>query len=186
MSPTSNQASGGSGLGQRAWGRWRRWQLSRPFWGALITIVAGTELMAVLWPRHGLGFWPASGLAGLGQLLLADALIACGLLTWFHPVWRSAYSTATVLLAISTLMTSSVGGYLAGAILGAAGGALSFAWVPGRQVEHTEPRTPPADSPVAGLALVTGDGNEADDGRTAGLPGARPRAGDRVRGRLLG
>jgi len=118
------------GMRTAAWAGWRHWRSSRPFWGALLMIAGGAELLVTLQagrPATSAGW---VGLAGPVQATLGVCLIVSGLLTWFHPVQRSLYSTAAILLATAALMTADVGGFVAGTVLGAAGGALGFAWVP--------------------------------------------------------
>jgi uncharacterized protein DUF6114 len=135
-----------AGTARRAWRGWRR---SRPFWGALAAVTGGGEIAAV---RLTLGSGKLDIIVPLG-LLIAAGLIVCGLLLVFDPVQRSLYSTAAVLLAVVGLSTAHVGGYLIGSILGAAGGALAFAWVP------AAPR-PPAGQPSSGpqgLTLILGE-----------------------------
>ena len=114
--------------------RCRQWQLSRPFWGALLMIIAGAKLLGAMRRGRAVRLTAAAGLSGPVQPPLASALVGCGLLTWFHPVQRSVYATAAILLATAALMTSDVGRHLMGTLIGAAGGSIAVAWVPtGRQ-----------------------------------------------------
>jgi hypothetical protein len=109
---------------------WRRWQLSRPFWGGLLVIAAGAELLVAMSLGRAFRLAAEAALAGPVPILLAGGLVACGLLTWFHPVQRSAYATAAILIATAALMTADVGGFVLGTLIGAAGGSVAFAWVP--------------------------------------------------------
>ena len=134
---------------------WRGWRLSRPFWGGLLVIAAGAEVLAVRIsllspdPSARITLVPAG-------ILIATALVLCGLLLWFHPVQRSLYSTAAILLAIVALMTAHLGGYLIGTLLGAVGGSVGYAWVPSEQ--GARPRHGPrADGPGPALTLIIGD-----------------------------
>lgn len=137
---------------------WRGWQRSRPFIGALIAIAGGTELMAVTLsvPGHSTRIIVPVG------ALIAGGILACALLLLFDPAQRSAYATVAILLAAIALTTSHLGGYLAGTVLAAAGGAVAFAWVPqvpaGRRVR----------APIPGFTLIRGEG-----GLLPG-PGSRP------------
>jgi|HubBroStandDraft_5_1064220.scaffolds.fasta_scaffold182722_2 hypothetical protein len=109
-------------------------------------------------------------------LWIAAGLITCGLLLLFDPVQRSAYAVLAILLAITALKTSHLGGYLIGTMLGLAGGAVAFAWVP---------MVPPVRAPLpAGFRLIRGEA----DGPPAARPGrpSRPRPAhpDQPPGRL--
>jgi hypothetical protein len=103
-------------------------------------------------------------------LLLAAGLIVCGLLLLFDPVQRSLYSTGAVLLAVVGLSTAHLGGYLIGSILGAAGGALAFAWVP------AAPRAPAGAAPGGsqGLKLIVGQASTRPDPAEPAAPGPEP------------
>lgn len=159
----------GFGSVYRAWRGWRR---SRPFSGALIAIVGGTEIMLVALSSsiHSTRMIVPAG------VLIAGGILACALLLLFDPAQRSVYATAAILLAISALTTSHLGGYLLGTLLGGAGGATAFAWVPrmpaGRRVR----------SPIPGFTLIHGEGGlrHLPAERRPGLAVTRP--GPAVRG----
>jgi Family of unknown function (DUF6114) len=136
----------------------RGWRRSRPFWGAVVILAAGGETAAV---RFTLPLRAAWTILPAG-LLIAGGMIACGVLLLFDPAQRSLYAVGAVLLSITALETSHLGGYLVGTLLGLAGGAMAFAWVPGL------PSAPRAAPP--GFTLILG---EAD--RPAGTP-HRPAA----------
>ncbi len=106
-------------------GRWRGWRRSRPFAGALLAICGGAEIAAVR-----LSLPMRSPHTIVPGLLIAGAMVICGVLLLAYPVQRSGYATVVILLAVAALSTAHLGGYLAGALLGAGGGAVAFAWVP--------------------------------------------------------
>jgi len=145
---------------------WRGWQRSRPFSGALITMAGGTELMLVSLSSsiHSTRIIVPAG------ALIAGGILACALLLLFDPAQRSVYATAAILLAISALTTSHLGGYLVGTALGGAGGAVAFAWVPcmppGRRVR----------APIPGFTLIRGEGGlgHPPAGRRPDLAVTRP------------
>ena len=156
---SQRDAAGVARAARRAGRGWRR---SRPFWGAVVTLAAGAETAAVRFaqPVH-----PGWTLLPVG-LLIAGGLIACSLLLLFDPAQRSVYAIAAILLSIAALLTSHLGGYLLGTLLGLAGGALAFAWVP---------RQPAAPAPAAAsLTLIRGEA----DLPAAACP-ARSRASER-------
>jgi hypothetical protein len=153
-----------AGAARRAGRGWRR---SRPFWGAVIILVAGGETAAV---RFTLPLRAAWTILPAG-LLIAGGMIACGLLLLFDPAQRSLYAVAAILLSITALETSHLGGYLIGTLLGLGGGATAFAWVPGL------PAAPPAAPP--GFTLILGEATRPPGAtpRRHRQPGGRPGAG---------
>jgi hypothetical protein len=149
----------------------RGWRRTRPFWGALIGMAGAAEIVAVRLslPVHNPRTFIPAG------VLIAAAIIACGLLLLFDPAKRSAYATAIVLLAIMALATSHLGGYLVGTLLAGAGGATAFAWVPSR----TRPAGEAARPAPPGFTLILGEADgRADRHRHArsGSPGSPGRA----------
>jgi Family of unknown function (DUF6114) len=146
----------------------RGWRRSRPFWGAALALAAGGETAAVLFSQPVQPGWTVRP-AGL---LIGGGLIACGLLLLFDPAQRSLYAVSAILLAIAALLTAHLGGYLLGTLLGLAGGALAFAWVPGQ---------PPAPPAPAGLTLIRGEADRSPPGARAGPADDGQR--DRQRGR---
>ena len=82
---------------------------------------------------------------------------------------RSLYAIAAILLSITALKTSHLGGYLVGTLLGVAGGAIAFAWVPGLP-------TGDAARPLPGFTLIRG---EADTRPERAGEEDRPRRLDR-------
>jgi hypothetical protein len=153
-----------AGRASRAWSGWQR---SRPFRGAVLAIAGGAEIMLVRFtlPVHNPRTIVPAG------LLIAVGIIVCGLLLLFDPVQRSVYATAAILLAISALTTSHLGGYLVGTLLGGIGGAVAFAWVPG------VPSGDAAPVPLPGFRLIRGEA-EAPPGSLARPD--RPRRLDRI------
>jgi hypothetical protein len=135
--PSAAQLSGGY-KSRSVWPGWHSWRLSRPFWGAAVAVAGSTELALT----GGMADWFSSGGPSVPELLLAVGLVLCALMLCFHPVWRSAYATVAVLLAVIALMTDHVGGYLAGSLLAAVGGAIAFAWVPASGPAEPRPDGP--------------------------------------------
>jgi hypothetical protein len=162
MPSHSRHPAGAAGRVRGARRAWRGWRLSRPFWGALVVIASGAEILAVRFSLLSPGQPARATFVAVG-VLIAIALVLCGLLLWFHPVQRSLYSTAAILLAIAALMTAHLGGYLLGTLLGAVGGSVAYAWVPGQQPEprarHGSAPRPagPGRGPAPALTLIIGD-----------------------------
>ena len=110
---------------------WRHWRRSRPFWGGLLIILAGAEILATV--RLPLRVMLHVGVQGIGAYLLPIVMILCGLLLWFNPQQRLFYSVLAVLLSLGTWLTSNLGGFLIGLLLGLVGGSLAFGWTAGRE-----------------------------------------------------
>ncbi len=125
---TRTPARTGTGL-RRARLAFRAWRRTRPFWGGLLVLLGGLEILSTtvvsLGPtlRVGLG-----GVDGFLGTLIAAVLALCGLLLWFTPAQRVFYSIVAVLLALATFNTINYGGFFIGMLLGIIGGALAFAW----------------------------------------------------------
>ncbi|GAA2474091.1 hypothetical protein GCM10010406_07590 [Streptomyces thermolineatus] len=125
------------GDGERAPGlraRWRTWRRARPFWGGLLTVVAGAEICAI--PLAPLEVMLHQGVAGIPSVLMGVFMVVMGLSVWFSPEHRSLAGVVTVLLAMAALVLSNLGGFFIGTIMGVVGGSICFAW---------QPRTRPAD-----------------------------------------
>ncbi len=109
------------------------WRRRRPFWGGLLLLIAGTELLMIPLPVHAMGLILHIGTGGVLGVLIGAILIVCGLLLWFNPAQRVFYAIVAVLLAVAALVASNLGGFLIGTLLGIIGGSLGFAWAPVQQ-----------------------------------------------------
>lgn len=148
---------------QRARLRWRWWRRSRPFWGGLLLILAGLELLAIpllsLLVHSAVKIVIYIGIGGVFGVLFGGLLIACGLLAWFHPAQRIFYAVVGVLLALGSFIVTNLGGFFLGMLLGVIGASLVFGWTPqpsgqGRRGRRRAPREP--QEPDDGLDAVLG------------------------------
>src|ERR1022692_1638224 len=159
----------------------RIWRRSRPFWGGLLLILAGLEMLAIpllsVLAHTSVKVIIYIGIGGVFGVLIGGLLVACGLLIWFHPSQRVFYAIAGVLLAVVSFVATNLGGFFVGMLLGVTGGSLSFAWAPvaGREPAARRHRRPRHDDPSDGLGIVLRD---QAGGRTA--PGDHRRSGDRL------
>ncbi len=104
----------------------RAFRVSRPFWGGLLVIGGAAE---ILLSEHGpLQVAIHIGIQGLAGYLIPMMLLLCGILLWFNPAQRTFYALLSILLALGSWITSNLGGFFIGMLLGLVGGALAFAW----------------------------------------------------------
>jgi hypothetical protein len=136
---------------------WRRWRHTRPFWGGLLIIFAGAEML--LSEQAPLPVIVHIGVQGLAGYLVPIVLVLCGLLIWLSPLQQTFYSVLAVLLALGSWITSNLGGFFVGLLLGVIGGALAYAWSrdegppPPVHIRWRRPRITPSE----GLSLILGD-----------------------------
>ncbi|MFM9370531.1 DUF6114 domain-containing protein [Streptomyces sp. Da 82-17] len=138
----------------------RRWRRRRPFWGGLLLIAAGAELL--LAPLSPLGVLFSLGVGGIAAVVIGLALILAGGFLWGAPHARAYVSLNALLLSVAAFAVTNLGGFLIGSLLGIAGSALGFAW------------TPVGRSPGAGSDDEDGDGNS--DSAVRGGEGRRALA----------
>ena len=156
-------------------GRFRRWRRSRPFWGGLLLILAGAEL--VLIPLSGILLHGAIklviyiGIGGVFGVLIGLLLITAGLLLWISPAHKTFYAITGVILAVLSFIASNLGGFFLGMLLGIIGGGLAFAWMPDPVSDAITRPLPPVPDELA-LDLLGGEDDEA--------PGGRHRGGGRL------
>ena len=105
-----------------AWQAFRAWRRSRPFWGGLLLVLAGLELLAIpllsVLAHGSVKVVIYIGIGGVFGVLIGGLLVACGLLIWFHPVQRIFYAIAGVLLAVASFVATNLGGFFLGMLLG--------------------------------------------------------------------
>ncbi len=151
----------------RSWRSCRDWRRGRPFWGGLLLVLAGVELLTIPLPLSALGTIIHIGIGGTLGILIGAILIACGLLLWFHPVQRTFYAIVGILLALSALIATNLGGFLIGTLLGVVGGSLAFGWAPGTPPRGRRRADPEHDDPAP--VTPTAAGSRRGSGR-AGRP----------------
>jgi hypothetical protein len=173
-------AASEAGPGGRAWLAWRRWRRTRPFWGGLLVILGAGEIL--LSERAPLPIIIHIGLQGLAGYLVPLILGLCGFLLWFHPLQHTFYSVLAVLLSLGSWITSNLGGFFVGMLLGLIGGSLAFAWTRTGDPEPPQPvPREPKKEPSEGLGLILGDSysGTADDQPTD--PGRQEQPDNRTR-----
>jgi hypothetical protein len=109
--------------GLRAFMHWRR---RRPFWGAVLAILGGTEIfLSRTAPISAVVHFGLTGQIGFAVPVL---IILCGVLLIFTPGPRPFYASLILLLALASWITSNLGGFIIGMLLALNGGALALSW----------------------------------------------------------
>ncbi|GAA1278432.1 hypothetical protein Psi02_60310 [Planotetraspora silvatica] len=120
------------------------WRRTRPFWGGLLTILGGVELLSIPFASQALPLVIQSGTVG-ASYLIALVLIAVGLLLWWQPGQRIFLGVVAVLVSLASFVYANLGGFLVGMLLGLVGGALAAAWTPEPAAdEPADSQAPPA------------------------------------------
>ncbi|MDQ1040875.1 hypothetical protein QFZ75_007291 [Streptomyces sp. V3I8] len=109
----------------------RRWRAARPFWGGLLLTLGGAEIL--LTEKASLKVVMHIGVQGVAGYLLPLMMVICGLLVLFNPAQRLFYSILGVLVSLGTWLTSNLGGFLIGLLLGVVGSCLTFGWLPDQE-----------------------------------------------------
>ncbi|MBV1940257.1 DUF6114 domain-containing protein [Streptomyces sp. BV286] len=109
----------------------RRWRAARPFWGGLLLALGGAEIL--LTQKASLKVVMHIGMQGLAGYLLPLLMLICGLLILFNPAQRLFYSVLGVLFSLGTWLTSNLGGFFIGLLLGVVGSCLAFGWLPNQE-----------------------------------------------------
>nr|WP_184942259.1 DUF6114 domain-containing protein [Kitasatospora kifunensis] len=106
----------------------KAWRGRRPFWGGLLVTLAGAEILVT--EKAPLPVVLHVGIEGLAGYLVPTIMLLCGLLLLFSPAQRLFYSVLAMLLTLATWITSNLGGFLLGMLLGLIGSSLAFGWAP--------------------------------------------------------
>lgn len=128
--------------------------------GLAIVFLPGAQLTVVLLP----------GLAGVSGFLFGAGLCVLGLFLWFQPRSHAFVGLSAILIALASLVTTNLGGFGVGVLLGILGGALGFAWTP-------DPPPRRASAPAAGPASPASRASPGGEpgATTEVLPVARPK-----------
>ncbi|MEU0331953.1 DUF6114 domain-containing protein [Streptomyces sp. NPDC006193] len=109
----------------------RDWRARRPFWGGLLLALGGGEIL--LTEKASLKVVLHIGMQGLAGYLLPTLMVLLGLLILFNPSQRLFYSVTGILVSLGTWLTSNLGGFFVGLLLGATGACLTFGWLPDQE-----------------------------------------------------
>lgn len=109
----------------------KRWRSGRPFWGGLLLTLAGGEILLTM--KASLKVVVHIGMQGVAGYLLPSVMMLLGLLILFNPAQRLFYSILGMLLTLGTWVTSNLGGFIIGLLLGMTGSVLAFGWLPDQE-----------------------------------------------------
>ncbi|MEU7577853.1 DUF6114 domain-containing protein [Streptomyces sp. NPDC041068] len=118
----------------------RRWRRTRPFWGGLLLILGGAELLLV--PLSPLTVLVSLGLGGIAALGIGIALVVAGLFLWLLPHTHHYVSVNALILSVLSFAATNLGGFLVGMLLGIAGSAMGFGWTPVPEDAEEDPARP--------------------------------------------
>ncbi|MDH6227675.1 hypothetical protein M2169_004645 [Streptomyces sp. MJP52] len=114
--------------------RFATWRGTRPFLGGLLLTLAGVEIMLTMKVlESSLQVILKAGALGIAGYLLPAVMTLCGLLILFNPAQRIFYSIIGLLATLGSWVTSNLGGFVVGLILGLLGSTLAFGWLPDQE-----------------------------------------------------
>ncbi|MFH9003155.1 DUF6114 domain-containing protein [Streptomyces afghaniensis] len=128
----------------------RRWRAGRPFWGGLLLALGGAEVLLTL--KASLDVILHVGMQGLAGYLLPAVMLLCGVLILFNPSQRLFYSVIGVLVSLGTWLTSNLGGFFVGLLLGVVGSCLTFGWLPDQEPRVSRRQRRKADRAAKAVA----------------------------------
>lgn len=106
----------------------RAFRRTRPFWGGLWLLVGGWLVLRLSMVDTQVVV--SGGLTGTGGWLTGGGMILCGLAAWGAPSQRYVIGVVGVMLAVTSLVVSNLGGFFVGMAVGMLGGAMTLAWGP--------------------------------------------------------
>ncbi|BAU87630.1 hypothetical protein SLA_6764 [Streptomyces laurentii] len=112
------------------WRAFRTWRHRRPFGAGLALALGGAEIL--LTQQASISVVLAAGADSLAGYVLPILMVVCGLLIVINPRQRLFYSIIGVLASLATWVTSNLGGFFIGMLLGLIGSSLTFGWLPDR------------------------------------------------------
>ncbi|MFF9017171.1 DUF6114 domain-containing protein [Streptomyces sp. NPDC014870] len=114
--------------GRRPWRAFARWRHRRPFAPGLMVLLGGVEIL--LTQRASVTVILTAGADSLAGYVLPVIMIVCGALIVLNPRQRLFYAIVGVLASLATWVTSNLGGFFIGMLLGLVGSSLAFGWLP--------------------------------------------------------
>jgi hypothetical protein len=109
----------------------RAFRRTRPFWGGLWLLFGGWLVLRLSMVDTQVVV--SGGMTGVGGWLTGGGMILCGLAAWGAPSQRYVVGVVGVMLAVTSLVVSNLGGFFVGMALGMLGGAMTLSWGPKRR-----------------------------------------------------
>jgi Family of unknown function (DUF6114) len=129
--PAPSRLRGDAGSALRwSWAAFRAWRRTRPFWAGIWCVIGGAVI--AYGPISAFKVILVSGSTVWLGILVGLLVLVMGLFLWFAPNLRHLVGILAAMFATVSLFTSTYGGFGIGLVLGTVGGALGFAWTPGR------------------------------------------------------
>ncbi|EWM16183.1 peptidase C14, caspase catalytic subunit p20 [Kutzneria sp. 744] len=149
----------GSVIG-RAWRAFNRWRRSRPFWAGLFLLLSGLIILFPPFASLKLGSMAIAiqTIGGLSGALIGALLVVCALTMWLRPQFRLAAGVASLILSLTALITTNLGGFLLGTLFGLLGSALALSWTPKTRKRKAAKAVPPAAAAFVVLLGLTAHG----------------------------
>ncbi|MEU1474233.1 DUF6114 domain-containing protein [Streptomyces sp. NPDC005760] len=149
-----------------------RWVYGRPFFGGLWLTLGGAWILLTM--KASVKVVLHVGMQGAAGYLLPTLMVVLGLLILFSPAQRLFYSITGVLISMGSWVTSNMGGFMVGLLLGVVGSVLTFGWLPDQdpRVSRRERRGSAQDAPAADPGPTGSDTHTAQAGIAAGTPQA--------------
>jgi len=146
----------------------RNWRAHRPFLGGLLLTLGGLETLLTV--KISLKVVVHLGMQGLAGFLLPSLMVVCGLLILFNPTQRLFYSIVGIMATLGTWVTSNLGGFFVGLLLGAVGSCMTFGWLPDQEprVSRKQRREDRQRGKAAMTVPETPQASVADDGQADG------------------
>lgn len=142
------------------------WRAERPFWGALLLILAGLILSVI--PFTALGSFAFTGstgeLIGLIGLFFSFFVFLAGVAAMTQPQLSTLAGMIGIVMSILSIVGGTLGGMFVGTFLGMIGGSLCIAWI-----EEEED---------AGEIAATGEEAGPEDHREIGETSSTAQVGD--------
>ncbi|WP_433087510.1 DUF6114 domain-containing protein [Dactylosporangium sp. CA-052675] len=150
----------------------RRWRRTRPFWGGLFVVASAVWIFLTV--KAPLPVVVHVGVQGLAGFLVPIVMLLCGILLWYSPANRTFYSVLALVMALVSWVTSNLGGFLVGLLLGVVGGCLAFSWQPG-PAPSSATGAQAAQGQRGGEQEHAGGGEQADTEEQVAAPQGRWR-----------